>query len=193
MTNHKDRSSRNEIKNIIILLASGVIGGFLLALGTLYYYGPTGGTHLARNVILSPEMLNPLSYPEKENQFIFDRIELHYYDSIKNQAQQKNISPELYSKIYNLFLEDRSLSDVGPEITQQFNDPHLLRLIIYVKPKGIEASQQASQIFQEINVVFNGNYYRCELRQDKKNANSFVYFSHPNIYQQIMDIVTSPS
>lgn len=181
----KPAPAKQQICNLLIIIFSGIACALLISGFLLYYYGPTG-SYLAQNTVLSPAVSEILRYQDVDGntrgraRFVFDGIEFSYYDSKDNQWHQKTVDQPQYRKIYELIQNDKSL-EVPSAVKTFFNETNMVSLIIKVRP---ENGQQETRIFQTINFVNDGDYYRVQLRE-ANSKDQWAYFYHPHITQDL--------
>lgn len=189
----KKRYPWTPIRNLVVVLFSGVFFAAFAALLMLYYYGPTG-RYLVANTLLSPQTMQALSYkasnlrPGNSTIYQFDRIEYAHWEAEKKQWQRTQIMPEEYGRLYQSIADEKSILDVSNEIVNQFYVSPPSKLTIYVKSQGENRSLEESSItFQTAEFSNAGDYFRVELR-GLEGDGGWAYFYHPQIQQQVTDL-----
>lgn len=168
---------RKQIFQLLAVILSAIGAAVVLAAVMLMSYGPSG-RYVARNLLLSPEMLGQLDYRDGTNRYSFSHIESSFFREGKwNKGQ---IDLETYGKVYALLGADRSISGERREL---FNREKLLTLSVIVKQKGGEDTP-----FQETD--FAKNNYRVELVEEK---GGYAYFDRDNIQEEIFQILGNES
>lgn len=179
-----------QIRNFLLVLLAGIGGGFLLFFFFLHYYGPTG-SYVAKNVLLSPKIWAELRYQDKNpktgtlSRFIFQRAEFVYFNTSTKQFDRVVITPAKYAQLYELIANDTSLPSVTEALAGQFGQGVSAKIQIQVKTESTAEWQAASKLFQEVEILPQGDYYRVELRQDNASS-SWVYFHHPGLYNTLL-------
>lgn len=185
------QTKSSEIRNLLFVIGSGVLGAILLAIAALYYYSPTG-TYLARNALLSPDSATSLSYVDFSAKngslmrYIFDEIEFTYIDPAAKKVKKLHIDLDVYKKFYDSIRNEKSLPTVSDEIKNLFNQSSPAHLRIKVHPER-NASQSDAKVFLSTDFVNEGDYYRIQLREQDA-IEPYAYFYHPSIYQQALKI-----
>ena len=193
MAEIRHESKGKEIRNLLLVIGSGIIGAVAVALMMLYYYNPSG-SYLAGNVLLSPESTKVIKFQDTHPttgspaKFIFDQIEFSYYDSQLKQWKKLNVEMDQYAKFYQLIGNERSL-EVPDEIKRLFNQPSPSVLSLKIRTEA--TSQSISKPFIEVNFVNEGDYYRIELHEEGSSG-SWAYFYHPGIYNKVLEMFIQP-
>ena len=185
-------SSVRDIRNLFIVLGGGIVCAIIAAVLLIYVYIPTG-RYYARNVLLNPELTAQLSYMDLNpktggsSQFIYDRVEYHYFDPAIKRWQQVTVPQETYRQFYDLVADDRSLASVTPEVVSLFNAQSLPRLVIQVKTKSDSEWQLATKTFIEVQFHPGSEYYRIQLRSDSL-AEGWAYFKHVRLLDELQPL-----
>lgn len=189
-------SATKEIRNLFVVLGSGIVAALLVALLLLYYYNPTG-RYYARNVLLDPQLTAQLSYMDTNPKtggsslFIYDSVEYSYFDAAVKRWQQQIISQEAYGQFYKAVSDDRSLASVPEDVVALFNQPLQPHLVIKVKTKSDSEWQSASKTFIEVQLLTNSDYYRIQLRSNA-SAGNWAYFKHPQLLEELQKLLIRP-
>lgn len=182
-------SARKEIRNLIAVLIAGLVSAGLLTWGMIYTYGPSG-SHFARNVLLSPEMMT-ISFPDVNSRsgevdhFIFEGMEFSYRDPTMDKMIHRSIPIDLYEQFYHKIGAEKSLQNVSEDIKTDFGRSNPSTLVLKVK------SNTSSQVFQEVHFLPK-DYYRIQLRQQGA-SDSWAYYYHPHIYDEVMQLFAGRS
>lgn len=186
-------STKQQIRNLLLLIFSGIFVGLLVCLFFLYYYGPSG-QYSVKNSLLSPAVLENLTFNDidpktgKVERFNFSGIEFSYLDASQKQMKRVQITPEQYRNFYNVIADDVSLKEISLQVEEQFSKMGSASLVLRMKTNG----SSEDKIFQQLNIVTNGDYYRIELRDmTSGNKSSWIYFHHQNIYQKALQYLSS--
>lgn len=178
------------VKQLITVLSAAVFGGFLLAFLMLMFYGPSG-RYIAGQTILSPDVIEKISFKDihpqtyKNVQFVFDHTEFVFFDYLRGNWNQKNISSKDYLHFYNIIASDNSLDEVKKEVLDLFQKPSPIALVTSVRTDV----SPTVKIFQVIQFTKEG-YYRIKLHE-QNDKNEWAYFYHSGLYHQIMNIFAS--
>jgi hypothetical protein len=184
----QNNSTKNEIKNLILVIFSGVAGACLLALAMLHYYGPSG-RYTVRNVLLSPVLIQNLSYQDvspktgKLALYTFDGIDFSHYDNDQKKWMSIPISKERYAIFFELIAQELSLEETANQVQDSFYKGKSSKLLIKIKTESNE-----QKTFQEIDLAPLGDFYRIQLRVQAGSGVGWAYFYHPGIYQEAMKL-----
>lgn len=146
---------RKEIFQLLGVIFGAVGLAVVVAAFMLYSYGPTG-RYLAQNVLLDPALLPKLSFQEGGDRFIFDHIEIAYYEPSSQNFVKTPLDLDQYRKIYALVGTDRSMREPSDEVKGEFNRQKLVRLLVVVKPKG-DAMETPFQTVDFASIRRRGN------------------------------------
>lgn len=184
---------RKQIRNLMMILVSGIACAFLLTLFMLYSYGPEGH-YLLKNALLSPDVLSQLSLHEKNSklgsplQGVIDKIEFSNQDVETKKRTSLPVDQKTYAKFYNMIVDDKSLLDIPAEITAGFNQMPASSLVVMIHENN-KTANNPNQVFQEIQFLYKGDYYRLQLRESSES--NWIYFYHPHIYDDTLTLFTS--
>lgn len=181
---YRSLSTRQQIRNLILLITSGVLCAFLLSGLLVYYYGPTG-QYVVRNALLDPGVLPRLAYDDHNSRFVFDSIDFSYFDTAQKQWKHLAISPEHYRKFYSTIESDVSLEKVEQSVEALFNQVGAATLSLKVRSEY----KSETKTFQQVQLLNNGDYYRIQLREES-SPTRWIYFRHPGIYNQALQLFT---
>ncbi len=186
------QSSSSQIKNFLSVIIGGSLCGLLVVLGLLYTYGPTS-TYLAKNVILSPEVLEKMWYNTSSAstqgqmaRFSFKEIEFLHFDQDTSAWNSQELSIKTYGEFYQLVKGDKGSSE-NEELKTLFDQTPVATILIKASTNGGAAFRSIDENFQQIEFSSDGQAYRVELKENDK-AESWAYFPHDNIYNKIMKI-----
>lgn len=177
----KEETPKRQARNVLISLFLGLVLGFAVVGFLLYRYNPTG-QYLAKNVLLSPKTISKLWYSDVNpktggnSRFVFDKI------VVERGGKQSVVSEENYRKFYHQIQEDKSLVDTKP-FEDQFSEP--MKILIFVRTESQDAWQAVEKVFQELQILPQGDIYRIQLHEDNPGLH-WVYFKHPGIYTEVI-------
>lgn len=171
-----------QIRNLLVILSGGAACAILLTLFLLYNYSPEGH-YLIKNALLSPDVIAQISLDKKKGkqEAVFDKIEYSYQDIETKKRTAVPIDKATYAKFYNMISNDKSLLDIPADIAAAFNQMPVSSLTIHDNAQQI-------QIFQEVQFLYKGDYYRLQLRESA--ASNWIYFYHPHIYEDAFNLFT---
>lgn len=185
--------SRQEIKNLLAVLGSSAVCAVSIAVGMLYYYGPSG-QYSAQNMLLSPDILSQISFHEGSAnakngiKYVFDGIEFLNYAKESKRAQRFMVSEEKYKRFYNLLAGRHSLTAPSAEVQALFQQPYVSKLSLKLKEDNKGGKYPtSSKVFLEVEIVPDGDYFRAQLLVQQPTE-SWVYFYHPHIYNQVLQL-----
>lgn len=182
-------TAKSQIRTLLGILSAAVITAVLLSAGFVYYYGPSG-KYLAKNVLLEPGLAPTLAYDDTNyktggmSRYVFNGIDFNFYDT-EGKPQVMEVPIALYQKLYNRIANDSSLLQVPEGVTSLFNKPDLNVLTIRVRTESHATWQDDAKNFQQIQFSPQSDYYRIQLHEEA-SLNRWVYFLHPNIYQETL-------
>lgn len=181
---------KKQIRNLLMILGAGLFGGILLSLFMLYRYGPEGH-YLLKNALLSPEVIAQISAPKNGklkhfSQTNIDKIEYSYQDLETKKRTVIPVDKTNYTSFYQKIADDKSLLEIPPEVMSAFTQMPESSLNLIVKDSSNDSSHQ---IFQEVQFLYKGDYYRLQLRDSK--TSHWIYFYHPHIYEEAFHQFTS--
>lgn len=182
-----------QIRNLLVILFAGAACAILLTFFMLYNYGPEGH-YLLKNALLSPDVISQISLDEKNGktgtvtQAIFDKIEFSYQDVETKKRTTVPVDKKTYGKFYSMIAEDKSLLDIPADTTAAFNQMPASSLILMIHGKDKTTLNQ-NQVFQEVQFLYKGDYYRLRLRES--TGTNWIYFYHPHIYDEAFTLFTS--
>lgn len=163
------QTAGKQIRNLFIVMGSGVFGALLIAYLLVTFYSPSGMMR-AGDVLLAPEIAQGLVGDVK-----MDRIELLYYEDIRNQWVNRRLNANAYQRVYQTVSGDQSVMEVPEKFAQE--TPATISL--WVTNKSGE-----TQLFQEMQIESRGEYYRILLHQDTKEP-TWAYFKHKGLFSLV--------
>lgn len=195
----QNTQSRKEIRNLLLVIGSGIGCALLLSLFLILNYGPSG-RYVVHNVLLSPELVSTLSYNDTNSKtggssrFIFENIAFNYYDPAEKKSKKLQISPEQYAQIYQIIANDKSLLEPSNAIINELEQINKSSLIIEVRTESHASWQDEQRTFQELTLIPHGGFYRISLH-DEKSPTKWVYFQHEGLFEKVSKLlipVTNP-
>lgn len=187
-------SQKKDVRNLLFVIFFGVAVAFVGTAWMAYYYGPSG-RYFASSVLLSPDVIQQLSYNAYDpktngtSRFDFDKIEFSHFNTETKKWQKYNVDLEQYAKFYSLVSSEKSVPHLTDDIINLFNQPYPSRIILSVHTESSAKWQATTKDFQELQFAFNGDYFRVELHEDSTKA-EWAYFYHPQIYRQVLSLFT---
>lgn len=188
-----NESSYTQIRNFLIVILGGTAAGFSVVLTLLYSYGPSD-TFYAKNVLLSPDVLEKLWYTTstastsgERSRFSFQEIELLYFDQKNARYVSQEVPLQKYGDFYRLVDGDVGSSD-NAKLEQEFDETPTATILIKSSTNGTGTVTNVTDHFQQIQFSSSGNAYRVELKEDNRD-NRWAYFTHDNVYTQAMKIL----
>lgn len=185
---------RKQVRQFLTVIFLGIAAGILLVIFLVNYYGPLG-RYKAKNVLLEPSTLDKLWYSDinpktgGNSRFVLQGIEFVYRLS-KNETRHLKLSQELYTKFYKSVFKDQSLLQAEEKVTSLFDSLETAQIIISVKTESNAEWQAVSRVFQTIQMVPDGDYYRIQLHEDNQGVH-WAYFYHPQIFQETLKLFLS--
>jgi len=191
-----DGTRKSQIRNLIVIIGSGVIAALFLVFGTLYFYNPPGN-YYTKNVLLHPDSVKSMRFSEGssrksgDQRFVIDDIEFSYFDQATNKVKVVKITMDQYAKFYALVDGEESIGIIPNETENTFNQTPVATLILKVRNESDSHSQGQSKNFLVVAFLPQGDYYRIQLRT-QTTQESWAYFLHPGIYQQVLTLFNQP-
>lgn len=189
MTEIRHETKDKEIRNLLFVIASGVLAAFALVLSMLYSYNPSG-SYLAGNVLLSPDSVSMIKFNDTNprtgtpSRFIFDQVQFSYLDLKDKHWKNLTIEMSQYAQLYQSLRRDRSV-DATDEIRKLFNHDSS-KLILNIQAEASHTGNAVSKPFLEVNFANHGDYYRIELHEEN-SLDPWAYFHHPEIYKKVFN------
>lgn len=179
----EDKKQKKAIYQLLILLGSAVGFAVLFAVFMIFYYGPSG-QYYVKNILLAPDMIGKLDFHDGKNggKYTFDKAVFRYYNDNEKSWKSVNVDGATYQKVFTTLENESSMKDVPTEVMNLFNLANPATLTLYVK------NEKATNVFQEIVFVKDGDFYRVLLRGDNPST-SWAYFHHRKIYDHIIHTI----
>lgn len=168
-----------QIRNLIMVIGAGMMAALMLAYFLVNQYGPTG-QYIAGNIVLQPSLVSKVTFQDKDSRYSFDRIEWMHFDNAENRWTSSKIDDDTYGKIYQLIKNDKSIIKVTPETQNLFytSTPSIVTIVVH------NENRENTKVFQEIQFVEHGDFFRVLLKDDNPTQN-WIYFFHPKVSEQI--------
>lgn len=183
---------KKQVRNLLTVILSGIIAALLITTFFLYQYSPSG-KYLVKNALIDPQNAETLAfndYNPKTNgtsRYIFNGFLLSYYDKPSRQKKHINLSVNDYKNFFEVIKNDLSILEIPSEIEVLFNLDDIAKLTIQVRTESHAAWQDNIKTFQQVQLLPNEEYYRIELREENP-TNKWVYFHHPLIYNDALNL-----
>ena len=171
------------IKRLLSIICMGVFAAIAVAVFFIYFFSP-GGSYPISDLLVNPQVAKEMSYQVDGKTFIFDHIELLYYNEESNTWDSKKVSFEQYKNLYSLIKNDKSEAVPDEGVKNAFYQANPAILSIVVKREGANTEQ----VFQEMQVSTTGGIYRVKLREEQVLP-QWAYFTHENIYRKTLEAV----
>lgn len=195
MVEKRGKSVGKLIRQFLLVILAGVLSALVVAGVMLYYFSPTG-IYRAANILLSPTVAEDLSYLDVDSttgravRYVFDRVEFLYFDDEERAWSRKQVELYRYRKFYKLISNDESLLVVSDIVSNMFHLDNPAILTLVVSKEGGNHTNEEVKAFQEVQFTNKGDYYRIQLH-DADQITNWVYFYHPGIYAQTLQILGS--
>jgi hypothetical protein len=181
-----ESSKSSQVRRLLAVLFLGVAAAAIIAYFFVSHYGPTG-RYVAKNVLLSPDVLDYLKYNDRTTQYVFHGIEFIYFDQDVKGFKRVKVDRERYEKFFQLIAGDLSIQPISQELKEDFRSPHLSSLILTVRSNVSSKELVVNKVFQEVHFLPQDSDYRVELH-DENGSSNWAYFHHPHIYHQIFSL-----
>lgn len=179
-----NHETKRQIRHFFTVIFAGVICAAFLSAFFLYYYSPTG-TYQVEKVLIAPEGLSQISFSDNGRKYTFDHLEYLHFDQNENQWRREKITDAQYAAFYKLVAGQESLLGVDDEMRSRFTrgNPSMLTVVVRTEGGGI-----ATKVFQQLQFVQGGDYFRVELLREK-NDERWAYYRHPEIDTQVVKLL----
>ncbi len=192
MTVVRNETAFSQIFKLLSVIFFGVFGAMLLAWGMIHYYGASGSFNL-RQVLLSPDVVSKLSYPEinratgRKEGYHFERVEFLYFNDASREWKRKQLDLQTYHELFDQIVDDKSVTLISEELQTSFQreNPAILSIVM-IKDKEAGEAEKA-MVFQEVQIASTGDFYRVQLREEGGDVR-WAYFYHPGLYYKILQI-----
>jgi hypothetical protein len=157
----------------------------------IYRYGPSG-SYIAGDTILNPAILDQIQFMDKHpvtnknTSFVFNGMEFSYFDQLEGKQKKNALNLASYGQFYKKIASEKSLKNFPSDIEQRFRTPPATLTVTMQTDPSI--SWHATKVFQVIQFISN-DYFRVQLQGDEAE---WAYFYHPQLYQDIMRLFTTP-
>ncbi|MFZ0564969.1 MAG: hypothetical protein WAM28_02090 [Chlamydiales bacterium] len=182
---------KREVRNLILMLGSGVCAAFLITVIIVYYFG-SSGTYLLRNILVDPNVvMEEASFKSKRTPFIFNKIDFVHEQSEKGKKEQFSVSAKNYTHFYSKVAKAKSLPALTEETVKQFEWIPSSTLILFVRSRDHLELNEEETVFQQIQFLDQGDIFRVQLPKNCNNDSheeEWVYFSYPGIYKEVMEL-----
>lgn len=188
---------KTQIRNFLLVVFLGVSSGALLVFLLVHYFGPSG-RYDAKNVLLAPNVAEQMDYNDHnpvtgaDSRYVFKHAELSVPDPKIKKMSTVILDHADYQKAYDIIAKDVSFATPPEEVVIFFDSSNYATLTLTVKTNSPAKWQEDTKVFQEMQILTEYPYYRIQLHEDQKGIH-WVYFYHPDIYQQITRIIKKPS
>src|SRR5262245_44769599 len=119
-------STKSQITHLILLLLCAGGAALLLSFFLIFNYGPSG-KYTFNQAFIHTNLVATLNYnvtnyrTNSLTHYIFDRIEVNYYNPTSKNEKSIKLDVSIYRKIYQLIQSDTSLlSPLPSEIEESF-------------------------------------------------------------------------
>lgn len=185
------KKERREVQNLILMFSSAVFVAFLVVVGVVYYFG-SSGTYLLRNILVSPETLEKVSFKDydpqtgKQGRFVFNKIEFVRAGMQGREWGRFAVSKQSYAEFYRRVSSQRSIPMLTDEIVAQFEQIAPSTLTIFAR-----MGENGETIFQQVQFLDQGDLFRVQLRhpiERRSPRDEWIYFRYPGIYQEVVKL-----
>ncbi|QLH35388.1 MAG: hypothetical protein HWD61_03870 [Parachlamydiaceae bacterium] len=123
----------------------------------------------------------------KNDSPLLDKIEFSFQEAETHKTFHLPIDKNKYALFYTTVVNDKSLTEVPTEITAAFNQTPYASLTIMVQNQNYKNASDKNQLFQELQLLYKGDYYRLKLRD--ATGTNWIYFYHPRIYENALTLL----
>lgn len=186
----EQNSAREQVKSFLLVIFTAVASATAFVFFLVYYYGPEG-SYVPKNILLSPEVMESLSYTDVDrgsglsSRYIFDKIDFLYFDKYEGKWTQGEVDRLDYASFYGMIANTKSIVGDEAELSGAFAGYGQASLLLHVIPKNTLASgKEGRKVFQEVHFASDSDLFRIELHSEKMGG-GWVYFRYPNIYSEV--------
>ncbi len=175
-----------DIRNFLLVLASGVIGAFVITMGMVYFYGPTG-LYQAGSVLLDPGVHEKVIDRHGQS-YTFDRVEYRSFNEALGRWETQTLSEKAWSEFYDSVKTDRSIADISPEFAAKFHRQHLPHMIVWVK---LGTNLNGDKALQRVEMLPGEGIYRVELlpQSGDPDQDVWAYFLRVGVAEDAHNVV----
>lgn len=178
-----------DIYNFVAVLGIAVACATLLAFFFIYNFG-TKKDFTIGNILFDPSAVQQVEQDQKQTKqgkkihFYFSQLEFSLLNSLNHQISRRPISLKNYYDLFHLIKTDKNLND-PKDLDSVFikSSPATL----FVSLSSQVANEPVTVVSQEIQFIPE-DYYRVELIDQTKKG-EWIYFYHPHIYQQFLQLM----
>lgn len=187
-----EHSNRQQVRNLLLVLASAVISGCLIVGAMIHYWGPAGD-YVLHDLLLAPDVLPQLSYSESgsntrgASRLVFDRIEYRHFHDAQRQWRVVDVPLHVYQKFYDQIKFDRSILGPHDDLATHFDSTQNPRLTIWVKSTGDAPMER--RVIQELSFSKERLYRVAMMGQP---GGRWIYFEHPNLQSAASALMVPP-
>ncbi|MCB1136655.1 MAG: hypothetical protein KDK78_10330, partial [Chlamydiia bacterium] len=163
---HSGISTKQHIRNVLVVILSAVVVGFGTVAWMIYYYGPTG-IYVLENILLAPATLKALNYSDidpstgRSARYQYDRIDFSYVDVGTRRWTRSDVDMETYAEVYRILKADKSVED--RQASEQLFDRHGIAVLALRVHLYGQAERKGQRTFQEVQFIDEGDDYRVEV------------------------------
>lgn len=176
--------AKKDIRNFLLVLGSGVLVALLGVFWLVRVEGYERGLY-AQEVLLSPETIEILSQKGGKSGQV-ESIDYSYFNQGKWTMTTLDKGP--YQNLWDILNGDRGTARPDPEIIKLFEDQKVSTLAIYIRKEMPYQKEGLNELFQQMQVPLNGDYYRIQMH-DNDHKGNWIYFYHPGIQNEIIKAI----
>lgn len=186
----EQNSAREQVQSFLLVIFTAVASATAFVFFLVYYYGPEG-SYIAKNILLSPEVMENLNYTDVDrgsglsSRYVFDKVEFLHFDKYEGKWSRQAVDRSDYASFYATIANAKSILEDEADVAGAFAGYDQASLLLYVIPKSTFASgKEGSKVFQEVHFAKNGDLFRIELHSEKMGG-GWVYFRQADIYSDV--------
>lgn len=188
---------RKDIRDFLLVIFAGIFTAFIVVFWMIKE-DPSEKQLKVSEALLSPETIEQMSNravtsnPSLSAQYLVESIDFSHFDPLKGKWEMTQVDIGPYQQIYRLLEGDVGNRKANPEVESQFDQGNISTLAIYVKVHKPYQTGAASSLFQQIQILPSGEWYRVQIHADSDKPQWF-YYRHPQILDELLQIIKGQS
>lgn len=166
---------------IFKVLAGSILAAAVIVGSLVHFYGQNQHMVTVEKVLVEPKILQQLVFSDldatqKRVAYFNDKIALRP----AGRDQTIQINHDEYFELYETIFRDEAIIVLTQALEARFDDPmHVAQLSIMVRSQERSGTTGPSVVFQQVEFLSDGSYYRVALRG--QNGRSWKYFRAGNV------------
>lgn len=187
------KSATPQIRNLLVVLGSGVAFAFLIVAGLISYYGPSGA-YRADHLLLAPNLAQQMAdgriaVPSEDGgRLFFSRIDIRHFDDQDRLWKTRELPFDRYEKLYRTLSGDRSVKDVTDEHIAAFHRPNVVTMVVTMQKEDRNHRKAEERRMLEAQFLMDEDLFRIELVVEGSGA-EWAYFQRKGVAGEVKEIL----